>query len=84
MKHQEEEFDYESVKKQTFGQFRSGKSLTGQSGAFAPLFKQFLEAALAAKLEQLLFEEAEDCDTNRKNGKGKEDGNRFQNPTQSL
>jgi hypothetical protein len=47
---QEESIDYESIKKQALEQFRSGKSLTGKGGAFAPLFKQFLEAAGTASV----------------------------------
>jgi transposase-like protein len=63
---QEESIDYESIKKQALEQFRSGKSLTGKGGAFAPLFKQFLEAALEAELEQHLSDQES---PNRKNGK---------------
>jgi len=63
---QEEMIDYESIKKQALEQFRSGKSLTGKGGAFAPLFKQFLEAALEAELEQHLSDQES---PNRKNGK---------------
>ena len=39
-------FDYEALKKKTLEQFRSGKSLYGKGGAFAPLLKDFLESAL--------------------------------------
>jgi transposase-like protein len=66
---QQEPIDYESIKKQALEQFRSGKSLTGKGGAFAPLFKQFLEAALEAELEQHLAEEDAEGLSNRKNGK---------------
>jgi transposase-like protein len=66
---QEESIDYESIKKQALEQFRSGKSLTGKGGAFAPLFKQFLEAALEAELEQHLSEADPESSPNRKNGK---------------
>jgi len=66
---QEESIDYESIKKQALEQFRSGKSLTGKGGAFAPLFKQFLEAALEAELEQHLSEDDLYSSPNRKNGK---------------
>jgi transposase-like protein len=69
MEKQENQFDYESIKKQALEQFRSGKSLTGKGGAFAPLFKQFLEAALQSELEQHLSEEQLQPTTNRKNGK---------------
>jgi transposase-like protein len=57
------------IKKQALEQFRSGKSLTGKGGAFAPLFKQFLEAALEAELEQHLSEADQAGLPNRKNGK---------------
>jgi putative transposase len=66
---QQEQIDYELIKKQALEQFRSGKSLTGKGGAFAPLLKQFLEAALEAELEQHLAEAAADAPSNRKNGK---------------
>ena len=61
--------DLESIKKQALEQFRSGKPLTGKGGAFAPLFKQFLEAALEAELESHLSEEDKEQLSNRKNGK---------------
>jgi putative transposase len=35
------EIEYESIKRQALELFRSGKSLIGRGGAFAPLFKQF-------------------------------------------
>jgi transposase-like protein len=66
---QQETIDIESVKKQVLSEFRSGKSLFGKGGAFAPLFKQFLEAALDAELEAHLSEESENSEKNRKNGK---------------
>jgi len=69
MEKQENRIDYESIKKQALEQFRSGKSLTGKGGAFAPLFKQFLEAALQVELEQHLCAEESEPSSNRKNGK---------------
>lgn len=70
MEKQKEVIDYESIKKQALEQFRSGKSLTGKGGAFAPLFKQFLETALQAELEQHLAQPIDGAPaTNRKNGK---------------
>jgi len=65
---QEGTIDYASIQKQALEQFRSGRSLTGKGGAFAPLFKQFLEAALESELEEHLSSE-EESGTNRKNGK---------------
>src|SRR5215203_6362933 len=61
--------DYESIKKKALEQFRSGKSLTGKGGAFAPLLKQFLEAALQSELEEHLRSDDPDEADNRKNGK---------------
>lgn len=61
--------DYESLKKKALEQFRSGKSLTGKGGAFAPLLKQFLEAALQSELEDHLQWDNPDEAGNRKNGK---------------
>jgi transposase-like protein len=61
--------DYESVKKAALEQFRSGKSLYGKNGAFAPLLKEFLEAALQEELETHISDEAQNEVANRKNGK---------------
>lgn len=69
MEKQEPKVDYASIQKQALEQFRSGKSLTGKGGAFAPLFKQFLEAALEAELDSHLKDEDPLSAANRKNGK---------------
>jgi putative transposase len=61
--------DYESVKKAALEQFRSGKSLYGKNGAFAPLLKEFLEAALQEELETHIIDEGQNDVSNRKNGK---------------
>ena len=66
--HKEEELDYEQMKKKALEQLRSGKSLYGKDGAFAPLLKSFLNAALEAELENHLDEEERSAG-NRKNGK---------------
>lgn len=62
-------FDYEALKKKTLEQFRSGKNLFGKDGAFAPMLKEFLEAALEAELEEHLDEDQR-LKGNRKNGHG--------------
>ena len=67
MEKQQPVFDYEALKKKTLEQFRSGKSLFGKDGAFAPLLKDFLEAALQAEIEEHLDDEQRDKG-NRKNG----------------
>lgn len=69
MENKKTPIDYDLVKKQALEQFRSGKSLTGKGGAFAPLFKQFLQAALEAELENHLTTEDTEQLSNRKNGK---------------
>ncbi|MFY0651859.1 MAG: IS256 family transposase [Cyclobacteriaceae bacterium] len=51
-------------------QFKSGKSLFGKDGAFAPMLKQFLEAALESEMEEHL-DEQERSGGNKRNGKGK-------------
>lgn len=66
MTNKREKIDYASIQQKALEQFRSGKSLLGKDGAFAPLFKQFLEAALEAELEAHIEESEE---PNRRNGK---------------
>ena len=63
-----DQFDYDGLKKKALEQFRSGKSLFGKDGAFAPLLKEFLEAALEAELDEHL-DDAERDSGNRKNGR---------------
>lgn len=67
MKKEQNSFDYEEIKKKTLEQFRSGKSLFGKDGAFAPMLKDILEAALNAELEEHLDEDQRTTG-NRKNG----------------
>jgi len=62
-------FDYDAVKKKALSQLRSGKSFFGRDGAFGPLLKEFLEAAMEAELEEHLDDEQRD-NGNRKNGYG--------------
>lgn len=49
----ENDFDFESMKDKALERLRSGESLYGKNGAFAPLMKKFLEAALDAAKESL-------------------------------
>ena len=67
MQKKKEAFDYEALKKKTLEQFRSGKDLFSKGGAFAPLLKDFLEAALQAELDEHLNQEDPE-QNNRKNG----------------
>jgi transposase-like protein len=64
----EEGFGLEQIRKKAQEQFRSGKSLYGKDGAFAPMLKSFLEAALEGELDSHLDED-ERRGGNRKNGK---------------
>ncbi len=68
MKEKQEEFDYEEMKTAALRQLRSGESLYGKNGAFAPLLKKFLESALEAELDAHLDED-ERTGGNRRNGK---------------
>ena len=68
MEDKKEEFNLEEIRKKALEQFRSGKSLYGKDGAFAPLLKSFLEAAIEGELDAHL-DEPERQDGNRRNGK---------------
>ena len=57
MENKKESFDYEALKKKTLEQFRSGKSLFGKDGAFAPLLQDFLESALQSEMDEHLTDE---------------------------
>lgn len=46
-----EQLNYNALKQKALKQFRSGKSLFGQDGAFAPLLQQFIQEALDAEME---------------------------------
>ena len=65
-----EEQDYKDLQKKALEQFKTGKSLFGKDGAFAPMLKQFIEAALEAEMEAHLGEE-ERSTGNKRNGRGK-------------
>lgn len=62
----QEELD--TLKAKALKQFKTGKSLFGKDGAFAPLLKEFLEEALEAEMEEHLSQERENG--NKRNGKG--------------
>jgi transposase-like protein len=68
MENKKEEFNLEEIKNKALRQLRTGKSLYGKDGAFAPLLKSFLEAALEGELDAHL-DESERQDGNRRNGK---------------
>ncbi len=43
--------EFEAFKSKALEQLKSGKSLTGKDGVFAPLLKNFIDAALEAGLD---------------------------------
>jgi putative transposase len=69
-KEQSSPFDYEQAKQKVKEQLRSGKSLFGEEGAFAPLLQEMLNSVLEGEMEGHLDEEYRD-NGNRKNGKKK-------------
>ncbi len=64
----ESDFDFDSIKYKALKQLRSGESLYGKNGAFAPLMKKFLEAALEVEMESHI-DEVQHSGLNRRNGK---------------
>ncbi len=61
--------EFKAMQAKALEQLRSGKSLTGKDGVFAPLLKEFLETALEAEMEAHLDEQAR-LQGNKRNGKG--------------
>jgi transposase-like protein len=65
-----EPFDFETAKQKLKEQFRTGKSLFGKGGAFAPLLQEMLNSILEGEMDGHLDEEEREGG-NRKNGKAK-------------
>ena len=63
-------YDLEGIEKKALEQLKSGKSLFGKDGAFAPLLKGFIEKALESEMDSHL-DEPERTRGNKRNGKGK-------------
>ncbi|MDP4218265.1 MAG: transposase [Bacteroidota bacterium] len=61
-----EPFDYELAKQKVKEQFRTGKSLYGKDGAFAPLLKEMPNSILQGEMEGHLDDDERDSG-NRKN-----------------
>jgi len=64
-----EKLNLDGIEEKALEQFKSGKSLFGKDGAFAPLLKRFIEKALEAEMESHLNEEQRSLG-NKRNGKG--------------
>ena len=62
--------EFAEMQTKALHQLKTGASLTGKDGVFAPLLKQFLESALEAEMEDHLSV-AERIRGNKRNGKGK-------------
>ena len=62
--------DLEGIEKKALEQLKSGKSLFGKDGAFAPLLKGFIEKALELEMDGHL-DKPERIRGNKRNGKGK-------------
>ena len=62
--------ELEGIEEKALAQLKSGKSLFGKDGAFAPLLKGFIEKALESEMEDHL-DEPERIRGNKRNGKGK-------------
>jgi putative transposase len=63
------EDQYLEMQRKALDQLRTGKSMLGKDGAFAPLLKQFLESALESEMEGHL-DDQERSIGNKRNGKG--------------
>lgn len=63
-------FQLSELEQKALEQLKSGESLFGSNGAFAPLLKSFIEKALEAEMEAHLDEEQR-SKGNKRNGKGK-------------
>ncbi len=69
MAKKKESAEYIAMRDLALEQLKSGKSLTGKDGVFAPILKEFLESALEAEMEDHLGEEERSLG-NKRNGKG--------------
>jgi transposase-like protein len=65
----QEQFDFESFKKEAISGLYSGKKMSGGDGVLAPLLKHLLESMLAGELDNHLAESKALGEPNRKNGK---------------
>lgn len=69
MENKMESEEFKAMQAKALEQLRTGQSLTGKDGAFAPLLKQFLETALEAEMNGHL-DDLERAKGNKRNGKG--------------
>ncbi len=69
MARKKESPEYIAMRDLAMEQLKSGKSLTGKDGVFAPILKEFLESSLEAEMDEHLSVE-ERALGNKRNGKG--------------
>lgn len=67
----QEDFDFESFKKEAIAGLYAGKKMTGTDGVLAPMMKHFLESMMTGELEHHISESKVAGQPNRKNGKSK-------------
>lgn len=63
--------EYNQLKQTALKQLKTGQSLFGKDGAFAPMLKQFLEEALQAEMENHLDQEQRETGNKRNGTKSK-------------
>lgn len=61
--------EHNALQQKALEQLKSGESLFGKDGAFAPMLKQFIESALEVEMDAHLNEEQRESG-NKRNGKG--------------
>lgn len=64
-----ESLEYIAMRDLALKQLKSGESLTGEGGVFAPIIKEFIESALSAEMESHLSDDERSIG-NKRNGKG--------------
>ena len=67
----QEDFDFESFKKEAIAGLYAGKKMTGTDGVLAPMMKHFLKSMITGELEHHIAESKLAGHPNRKNGKSK-------------
>lgn len=67
----QEDFDFESFKKEAIAGLYAGKKMTGTDGVLAPMMKHFLESMLSGELEHHLSQSKQSEQPNRRNGTSK-------------
>nr|WP_188626566.1 transposase [Pedobacter quisquiliarum] len=67
----QEDFDFESFKREAIAGLYAGKKMTGTDGVLAPMMKHFLESMMTGELVHYFSGSKLAGQPNRKNGKSK-------------